>query len=140
MRNNLFRAKSAETNKWVEGSLIEFDDNPDSPFVYIFERFNRASSLPLMQILALESVRVKPETKCEYTGINDKNGKKIFEGDIISSGTNTFVVEWLVDQAKYVCKFSRNDIYCELADNYIKKFFTVIGNIYDNPELLLRSE
>lgn len=82
-------------------------------------------------------VEVIPETVGQYTGLTDKNGEKIFEGDIIAKGFERYEVKWNAEQMRW-------GIY---SDNYevagftkfSEPYFEVIGNIYDNPELL-RSE
>ncbi|MEG1608929.1 MAG: YopX family protein [Clostridia bacterium] len=83
------------------------------------------------------------QTVGEFTGLCDKNGKNIFEGDIISSDNNgKFIIKWNNNKAKFVCGFVNKsedyfgDYYCNLSDKYIKQTFNVIGNIHDNPELL----
>lgn len=73
----------------------------------------------------------------QFTGLCDKNGNRVFDGDILKSDNNIFIVKWLEDKAKYVCAFTDlKDYYCELNDKYIKENFVVCGNIHDNPELL----
>ncbi len=82
---------------------------------------------------------VIPETVGQYTGLTDKNGKKIFEGDIVKGlfvfgeissvvifKYGSFGIEWNIDEIKVLDPFlGLRNIECE-----------VIGNIHDNPELL----
>ena len=85
----------------------------------------------------IHGVQVQPETVGQYTGLNDKNGKEIYEGDIIRLGYN-FEKQFIA----YV-KWSRD--HYELCKNKVELFnmsgpstdaMCVIGNIYDNPEKL----
>lgn len=77
------------------------------------------------------------------TGLNDKNGKEIFEGDIVLDyydGEDAFIVEWDKDTASFILTDTDN-ISCVSFDNfYPDKELEVIGNINENPELLEEEE
>lgn len=78
---------------------------------------------------------VEPESIGQYTGLKDKNGKEIYEGDIVyiaSEDKNAFIL-WDKETARYIIQFKG---WCADFDNFYGKDLEVIGNIYDNPELL----
>ena len=129
MREILFRGKRTDCDAWVEGDLIQaFRENqlsscsimPNTPTAYCW--------------------KVAPETIGQYTGLTDKNGRKIFEGDIVEcvSGGEQAVISWLKYSACFGLSF---DGWCCGFDDYdfSPNDFKVIGNIHDNPELLENS-
>lgn len=68
----------------------------------------------------------------QFTGLHDKNGKEIYECDILSQGEARFIVKWDDKHAMYKCFFEDlSDNYCNLDDSYIHEFFEVIGNIHE---------
>ena len=88
---------------------------------------------------------VDPKTVCQYTGLTDKNGRKIFEGDIVKAiykpkdkdlAIDDFIIKW----DKYYCKFvgyyvGKENVYNPLLFGS-QTSFEVIGNSFDNPDLL----
>lgn len=90
-----------------------------------------------------ETFNVESTTVCEYTGLKDKNGKKIFENDIVKCNygigkvifhKGSFMVEWISDkEANMELLNSRKGIYARTDD----ELFEVIGNTFDNPELVI---
>ena len=76
----------------------------------------------------------------QYTGLNDRNGKKIYEGDIVKDEHGIGEVEWVQEHCSYLI-FSRNpSIYHHIESDGVLKFTEVIGNIYEHPHLLERRE
>ena len=112
MREILFRGKRADNGEWVEGDLLHPDIYGNG---YSVEDFTKGKN---------NCFDVIPETVGQYTGLTDKSGKKIFEGDILSSewGYKGEVGLFSIGYAFIKCLFNED---CE-----------IIGNIHDNPELL----
>lgn len=133
-REILFRGKRIDNGEWVEGIPI---NTHIGTFIYFDENPHYCSQYGYMEIdnLAL----VIPETICQYTGLTDKNGKPIFDGDILFAHLD----DVFQDDITYV-KITWNGFsWCireSTEDDVITKWdcdnFEVISNIFDNPELL----
>lgn len=133
MREILFRAKT-ESGKWCYGDLITAD-------WYSNEK---------TYILQLgQQCQVIEKTVGQYTGLTDKNGNKIFEGDIVAYETNTnratnkeiheVVFETRGGNAYFGIKISDIETWLFCLE-VPAKLMKVIGNIHDNPELLKEAE
>ena len=126
MQEILFRGKSETDGRWVEG----FYTKSPSGNTYIMETVCGAASPKV----------VDPETVCQYTGQIDKNGNRIFEGDIVLVNTSgideedgTGVISWDNEEAMYVIKINTFEISFQSIYGHECE---VIGNRWDNPELL----
>ena len=119
MREILFRGKRIDNEVWVEGDLIH---SPDG----------RVAISTDNDLLEVQSVTV-----CQYTGLSDRNGRKIFEGDILKlmyeDEESFYVVFW--DEENAMWKIRATDV--ESADDmgcWNPAEWEAIGNIFDNPE------
>lgn len=156
MREILFKAKRLDNGEWVEGNLITNERNEKQKYIgYIFDERNGV-------INDFDIVEVIPTTLCQYTGFTDKNGKKIWENDILRGhgndsdlakvvfgefkvidvetleavescvGWHTEVIETdaLSKCEPFCLPMPLTDFYIDIAEH------EVIGNIFDNSELL----
>ena len=127
MREILFRAKREATNEWVYGYFVnEYDDFRIYVQPQIITRSGREY--------------VNENTLGQFTGLIDSEGRKIFEGDVIQDGNcdyNKYVVEYSTERGGFL-PFAHGDGCgcCETATLYDSTCHTVIGNVYDNPELI----
>ena len=129
MREILFRGKTELFGNWIEGSLIIRKDLKSDKLVYLIATLSAYYA-------GIE--KVIPETVGQYIGF-DKDGKKIFEGDIVTQPVretrkhSPCVIEFYNGkfQAHYISDKRFYDRYYDI-NSYTK----VIGNIHDNPELL----
>lgn len=122
MREILFRGKGINDKEWRYGFYTE------------------QQGYPYITPDGVAMYEVDVDTVGQYTGFVDKNGKKIFEGDIVSicgSKSFFFVIEWDNSKSCYVLKCTVNGGQ-DAAHNVIEspEDVEVVGNIYDNPELL----
>lgn len=140
-REILFKAKRKDTKEWVYGYLVEYADyntiyiNGSHPKTsYIFPMGERS------QLKSLEKrIEVIPETVCQYTGLNDETGKKIFENDIVRAIKTLPCFDEDVEGQVYF--EIPNGIELKIEEDEIVHFgyledIEVIGNIYDDGELI----
>ena len=131
MREVLFRGKRTDNGEWVEGILFNAKED-----TFIIPHGNEYSYDPI-EGLAFDvyGCKVDPETVGQYTGLTDKNGVRIFEGDILKAFGYNYVIMWDSIRAMY---YLRDPVYRVTSDfyNYCGRDLSVIGNIHDNPEIL----
>ena len=146
MREIKFRGKPTENNtsyieeEFVYGSLVI-----DSSKYYIVLSVNDNIKRDDYEVYMIEVI---PETLGQYTGLKDKNGKEIYEGDIIFDSfyekkakvvflEGAFWLDYIDDFKEYETIHKRYQL---IANYDNKSVLEVIGNIYDNPELLEEGE
>lgn len=147
MREILFKAKRKDNGKWVEGYYYkmsettycfkeDYERKPVSEHHYILQERMTDWGLP-NQIVQIE---VDSETLCQFTGLCDKNGKKVWENDILMAHLDesypedaTYeTVEWNV--AGWVTH-ETDSTDRQYLDEFDLEHYEAIGNIFDNPEL-----
>lgn len=136
MREILFRGKRIDTGEWVEGGYY-FDPYTSRTYIVCWNSFGLGF---------IEHIEVNRDTVWQYSGLKDRNGVRIFEGDIFrckdargyvrfgtyasaySSGDTHvgFFIEWIVDRMLRI----------DLAFWTNQREIEVVGNTHDNPELL----
>ena len=129
MREILFRGKRVDNKEWVYGDLIH--TRGGHPLICARHDFGSA----------VDGVEVDYNTVCQYTGMTDKNSKKIFEGDIIEDCNNRIgYVAWLPQECGYVVVWGKSDSRLGHRNRgsgyYRDTTISVIGNIHDNPDLM----
>lgn len=153
-REILFRGKRIDNGEWVYGKgLQQCKDELGNEIVAIFEDIVKSEKYIKKEgRYTLYYVPVKAETLGQYTGLKDKNGIKIFEGDILKTPRG-FIGQVVFGRAEEECRhkvfgrmvidcyttygwiFVRGDGYrCAIDDELLEG--EIIGNIHDNPELM----
>ena len=133
----LYRGKRTDNGEWVEGAYIF----TGRYHVIVAGRIEEKHIVYGHYSVCVPMYVVDPDTVCECTGLKDKNGKLIFEGDILEGVDYTaedggYGVVSFNDGAFEVNGSGWNLITGTFHDNYWGKDFEIIGNIHDNPELL----
>lgn len=142
MREIKFRAKGLNDDNWHYGSYVYTDDNKNNPFTsgpfkknhHIIQYYPGDWNLG-----GWEPIEIDPNTLGQFTSLKDKNGKEIYEGDILSFG-------WFEDEPSLLeVRFVRGvfaflwggDLDNECTTNApTHEWATVVGNIHDNPDLI----
>lgn len=130
MRDAIFRGIS-QKGKWIEGDLVRWAD------AYYISKVTKLVSISNdgYEYVFGGFEMVLPETVGQYTGLCDKNGTKIFEGDITENNDDLYTVEWSEDDASFVLN---GDGVQASFDNFWEYELEVIGNIYENKDILDR--
>lgn len=135
MRTIKFRIYNKKTSKWIHGPNARHDLDGVNLFgetILFGELLNGVSVQDLNDIVALQ-----------FTGLKDKNGREIFEGDIIRFQTedNPEDLQWELSEVKFESgAFCLSNKYFQYIHEFIMSDGTtemeIVGNIFDNPELL----
>lgn len=157
MREILFRAKQIDNGEWVNGYYV-YDYAHNAHFIFKNQLVCPNCINDRRIDYSMHDCEIDPETLCQYTGLKDKNGKKIWENDIVSCEHEKFqesddveqhlfsdtikynrnyAVEFINTGSNYGCRLRNKSIHFNLTGNTIYNHnVEVIGNIFDSPELL----
>ena len=129
MREILFKAKRIDNGEWIYGNLLQTDDDG----VCIIQNY--------VPHHLLKQYEINPDTICQYTGLTDKNGQKIWENDIVrrtdlhlTEQPSVGIVEYDVENTAFVIHWI--DVVNYSPTYPWKDKIEVIDNVFDNPELL----
>lgn len=135
MREILFRGRRSDNGEWVKG-------------FYTKQNVSFYSNCPVIENI-VDDYEVEEDTVGQYIGLVDKNGTKIFEGDICrfrewERGEMLWIGEVHYEHQQFVISGGSNEecktpFYMQMI-RFIPKNIEVIGNIYDNPELMKSEE
>ena len=134
MREILFKAKRVDNGEWIEGYYTECRGET-------FIGIDTSSMFEIFCPPVIRWFKVSSETLCQFTGLYDKNGNKIWENDILMAHLDksypedaTYeTIEWGV--AGWVAH-EANSIDRQYLDEFDLEHYEVVGNIFDNKELL----
>jgi len=135
MRKILFRGKMKDNNKWVYGDYLHTENR-----AYVQPPNSKGIVDGQFSMVMIEVI---PETVGQYTGVKDKNGEKIFEGDLITFHTEyemdnddvwyekePYLVKWDNEIAGFEPFYLNGRWRCDIVN------LKIVGNKWDNPELL----
>lgn len=131
-RENCYHRTEYKNGEWVYGLVTKLYD----------EQFENLPA-EMTDINGISNIEIDYKTIGQYTGMLDKNGIKIFEGDILkffndifndNSKTSYYDVAYFETDCRWIIR-KKGRILTDL-DDFVHKFMSVVGNVYDNPELL----
>lgn len=130
MREILFKAKRIDNGEWVEGYYRRI------PCMRLLEHY----IMPQNPKNRMEQYAINLDTLCQYTGLTDKNGVKIWENDILKANLDDdfaedTTYEWVKWYESGFYTYEDNSL-VSILDIWDTENFEVCGNVFDNPELL----
>lgn len=134
MREILFRGKRKDNGEWIDGYYVRLNGNHHRIYTGYAE-------IDCGEYFA-DWVEIDPGTRGEYTGLCDKNGKRIFEGDVIlyrGKAEGIIVYGNRYNKTAFIIEYTQGTAWDYLGNDglgIIVSEIEVIGNIHDNPELL----
>ena len=137
MREILFRGKAnseIRDGEWVYGSLLAESENTFPIIARSYDNDEDWLGIDLWDT-------VEPETVGQWTGLTDKNGKKIFEGDIVDCWSEGVNAQGTIQQRRdglwiIYPAWQKHIMWGLCPDEYSNTTVEVIGNVHDNPELI----
>ena len=134
-REILFRGKRVDNGRWVEGSFAILEHfYYGKPTHYILT--GKCDYYDQTGKVDYHPVEIDPETVGQYTGLKDKNGVPVFEGDIVEFDDGRFVVEYFDSRMGFGFSGLRGrGMVCGFTMTHWEHL-KIIGNIHDNPELM----
>lgn len=145
MREILFRAKRIDNGEWVNGYYV-YDYAHNAHFIFKNQLVCPNCINDRRVDYSVCDYEINPETLCQYTGLKDKNGNRIWENDIVVCkqyiGEN--FVDYHIEYGYVEMKYGAFGIHRSNPDAYYRPFkdwledyeYEVVGNIFDTPELL----
>ena len=136
MREILFKAKRIDNGEWVEGYYLKKYDLLEKKEHFIFSADKHNTWI---------CAEIDPETLCQFTGLCDKNGNKIWDNDIVNTNSNLRAqIKFGLYSNSFSTRKYHQGFYMDFMDNeyyrhelgYWAGKSVVIGNIFDNKELL----
>ena len=136
-REIIFRGKSSDNDEWVQGYLHKKRNFIGENYYIDCLKYGHIGKYNTIECV---TEMVEPETVGEYTGLNDKNGTKIFEGDIVKTqGGYNMGVFWHDEFTGFYLKNEKLDSTHFFGEAVEPCQCEVVGNIHDNKELLDKS-
>lgn len=124
-REILFRGKRQGSTEWVLGFYNEFANPKTGEHEYFIQTVKPNGRIDVIH-------KVEPETVGQYIGLKDKNGNKVFEGDIVIIPGIGYVRTVEYHENRF-CLVGRFRVFTGV---FYLEDWAIIGNIHDNPELL----